>query len=152
MSDCAPSKPSELARSVAGRSSSPSPCSAATGHRWRNASADGNRKSCAHCGLVKHWGVMARCWHYDKPPNDPDQRPARKTMRPIMTAQEAITKLRSMQSQIIHGSNVFGEIADRIELMQSGQLAWKSSGAICPRCGNWRAGHATGASDICVCT
>lgn len=28
MSDCAPSQPSELARNVAGRSSSPSPCSA----------------------------------------------------------------------------------------------------------------------------
>jgi len=27
MSDCAPSRPSELARNVAGRSSSPSPCS-----------------------------------------------------------------------------------------------------------------------------
>lgn len=43
-------------------------CSAATGHRWRNTSSDGNRKTCVHCGMVKHWGAMAQCWHYNNPP------------------------------------------------------------------------------------
>ena len=36
-----------------------------------------------------------------------------------MTAQDAIAKLRQMQSQIVHGSNVFGDIADCIVALQA---------------------------------
>ncbi len=70
-----------------------------------------------------------------------------------MTATEAKDRLRKMQKQIIHGSNVFGEIADCIEALEEESKSLQgNTGALCPRCGNWRAGHATGAADICVCT
>lgn len=36
-----------------------------------------------------------------------------------MTTTEAITKLREMQSQIIHGSNTFGDIADTIAALEA---------------------------------
>lgn len=35
----------------------------------------------------------------------------------ITTAEQAIAELRSMQAQIIHGPNVFGDIADIIETL-----------------------------------
>ena len=42
MSDCAPPQPSELARSLAGRSSSPSPCSAIYRDMWAVVFPDGH--------------------------------------------------------------------------------------------------------------
>ena len=36
-----------------------------------------------------------------------------------ITTDEAIRRLREMQSQIIHGSNTFGEIADAIESLRT---------------------------------
>lgn len=69
-----------------------------------------------------------------------------------MTTTEAKNRLRRMQSQVIHGSNTFGEIADCIEAMEAEIASLKANrGALCPRCGKWT-GHATGAGDICVCT
>lgn len=70
-----------------------------------------------------------------------------------MTTTEAKEKLRKMQGQVIHGSNLFGDIADCITRLEAENESLKvNGGALCPRCGNWRAGHATGAGDICVCT
>lgn len=58
-----------------------------------------------------------------------------------------------MQNQIIHGSKVFGDIADCIEALEAKIASLNANtGALCPRCHNWRAGYATGAGDICVCT
>jgi len=53
VSDCAPSQPSELARSVAGRSSSPSHCSATCQHRMGHYVNNGPRTSAEeykYCG------------------------------------------------------------------------------------------------------
>lgn len=68
-----------------------------------------------------------------------------------MTTAEAKESLRKMQSQIIHGSNVFGDIADCIAKLEAERDSLKANGTVCPRCGNYLPGHATGAGDICTC-
>jgi len=54
-----------------------------------------------------------------------------------VTTKEAIERLDSMQSQIIHGKRIFGDISDVIRLQQKSSEAWKDFAQhqeVCARC------------------
>lgn len=47
----------------------------------------------------------------------------------VTTPAEAVAELRTMQTQIIHGSNIFGDIADIIEALEKQRSAAKLDAA-----------------------